>query len=160
MFHVQVVPKGPIWHCHINQLQLCYEEDIPSTSDASSESITESFISKKESILSSSISEDINTKEYSLSSITHASNPTTSFSDPPYTRDNPADEEDIQIFMFLSVGFIFCAYFLLSSGGVVYFNFSMYQTRRISYFVYTLFHTVQAIMCSFIASCNSFFLHF
>ena len=126
----------------------------------SSESTTESFTSKEESIPSSFTLEDIDTEEYSLSSVTHASDPTTSSSDPPYTRDNPADKEAIQIFMFLSVGFIFCTYFLLSSGGVVYFNFSMYQTRRISYFVYTLFHTVQAIMCSFIASCNSFCLQF
>ena len=80
MFYVQVVPKGSIWHCHINQFQLCYEEDIPSTSDAGSESTTKSFNSKEESIPSSSTSEDIDTEEYSPSSVTHASNPTTSSS--------------------------------------------------------------------------------
>ena len=80
MFYVQVVPKGSIWHCHINQFQLCYEEDIPSTSDAGSESTTKSFNLKEESIPSSSTSEDIDTEEYSPSSVTHASNPTTSSS--------------------------------------------------------------------------------
>ena len=96
MIHVQVVPKGAIWCHHPNQLQLCYisdsdnnVKDVSSTSDASPESTTESFTLKEESLLSSSTSKDIDTEEFSLLSVTHVSDLTTSSSNPPYTRDDP-----------------------------------------------------------------------
>ena len=75
--------------------------------------------------LSSFTSKVIETEESSPSSVTHASDPTTSSSDPPYTRDDPADQGDVQIFMFLSVEFIFRACFLLSSGVS---NLDVYHT--------------------------------
>ena len=77
------------------------------------EPTSESFTLKEKSLPSLSTSEEMTKEETSLSFVTHAIDSTTSSSDPQYTHDDPADQEDVQIFMFLSVGFIFRANLLL-----------------------------------------------
>ena len=96
MFHVRVVPKGPIWRRHINQLQLRYVsdsnndiEDIPSTSDNIEQSTTSQFSSgEDESVTSSSTLEDYVTEESSSSFSNHFRNSTSSTSNPSYIRDD------------------------------------------------------------------------
>ena len=112
MFHVRVVLTGPIWRRHLNQLQTRYVSDsnnniknVPSTSDAVQQLSSESFNSKKQSLMSSF------TKESSPLSVTPASDPTTSTVLRVTIRDDPAEQEDVQIFMFRSLVFICCAYF-------------------------------------------------
>ena len=60
MFHVRVVPKGPIWRRHLNQLQTRYVSDsnnniegVPSTSNAVQEPTSNLFTLKKKSLTSS-----------------------------------------------------------------------------------------------------------
>ena len=135
-FHVRVVLTRSIWHGHLNQFQPRYVsdsdndiKDVSSTFDDVQEPSSESFNSKEESLSSSF------TEESSPSFVTPASDPTTLSSDPPYTRDDPPDQEDVQIFMFRSVMFICCAYLLLSSGGVVYFDLTHIELGRVSHLV-------------------------
>ena len=97
MFHVRVIPKGPIWRRHINQLQPRYVSD----SDNDIEDMSYSFdtiqepVSSKSSteendlIPSSSISENYTTEQSSPSSSIHSSNSASSTSEPQYTRENP-----------------------------------------------------------------------
>ena len=123
MFHVQFVPKGPIQLQPVTFPTATTTSKIPPTSDAVQKTTSESFTLKKESLSSLSTSEDIETGESLPSFVTHANNPTTSSSDPSYARNDSADLGDVQIFMFRNVKFIFRAYLLLGSGGVVYFYF-------------------------------------